>query len=372
MRLTARGVAVLLVAVTLLGLGEWLGYPLFRALSCVLFGLLLAAVAVTVRRLRVAVSREVYPDRVRRGRPALAKLRVRNLSGTRQRGSLALDRAGDHVRAVRVPALVAASSEVPYAYELPTTRRGRMTVGPLTLHRVDPLGLARNRMTTGDTATLWVHPMRYPARAVIGGYPRHHHVGRSTETLRGSADLREVREYVPGDEVRLLHWKATARTGQLMVRDYADPEQPRFTLLLDTRAEAFSADAFEEAVDLAASLLDACALAGHHSRLVTSGGLDVATAGGADAARTLLDELCQVRQRSGLSLAPVALGARRQDGMLAVVTSSTVDISGAAVLRSRFSSCCVFDFGPGGAVPGLRVLRAATAAHAVRLWNEVA
>lgn len=363
MRLTVRGVVVLVLAVVLLGTAEWLGYPLFRALSYVLFGLLIAAVAVTARPVRVEVTRDVYPDRVERGKPALAKLRV---SGARQRGFLALDRAGDHVRAVRVPRLVADAS---FNYELPTTRRGRMTVGPLTLHRVDPFGLARNRITTGQTATVWVHPRRYPARAVVSGHSRHHHVGRTTDTLRGSVDLREVRPYVPGDEVRLLHWKATARTGQLMVRDYADPAQPRFTLLLDTRSDAFPAEMFEEAVDLAASLIDACALAGHHTRLVTSSGLDIATAGGPDAARTLLDELCEVRQERGTALAPVSMMASKGGGMLAVVTSSTMDIS--ALSRERFSSCCVFDLGPGRPIAGLRVLHAAGAEQAVWQWNKV-
>jgi uncharacterized protein (DUF58 family) len=165
-----------------------------------------------------------------------------------------------------------------------------------------------------------------------------------------------------------------------MVRDYADPEQPRFTLLLDTRADALPPAVFEEAVDLAASLLAASATAGHHSRLVTSGGVDLATSGGPLAVRQLLDELCQVRQESGAeqALVPGVLSAvRHQGGCLTVVTSGAGGLGalgGLAGLRARYSSFFVLDLASGGALPvlpGARVLSADSAANAVRRWNEV-
>jgi uncharacterized protein (DUF58 family) len=377
MQLTPRGVAVLAVSVVLVAAAEWAGYPLFRVLGAIGLGALLAAVAVTARGMRVAVSRVVYPDRVERGRPALAKLRVRNLAGRPQPGLSAWDHAGGSTRTVQVRAL-AAGAEATYRYELPTGTRGLMTVGPLTLLRADPFGLARNRHPAGETGTLWVHPRRYPARARIGGFPRHHHDGATTDdSLRGSLDLRDVREYQPGDEVRHLHWKATARTGRMMVRDYADPEQPRFTLLLDTRGDALPPNGFEEAVEVAASLLAASATAGHHSRLVTSGGVDLATSGGPLAVRQLLDELCQVRQDSGAgqALVPGVLSAvRQQGGCLTVVTSGAGALGGLAGLRARYSSFFVLALGSGGVppvIPGARVLSADSAANAVRRWNEV-
>lgn len=372
MRLTARGVALLVVSVLLLVAAEWLGYVLFRVLGAVGLAAVAAAVAVTARGLRVDVEREVYPDRVERGSPALAKLQVRNLATHRQRGFDAFDKAGSAVRTVRIRPL-APDAEATYRYELPTGTRGRIPVGPLALHRVDPFGLARNRLAAGEVATLWVHPRRHPARALIGGYPRHHHDGATTDdSLRGSLDLRDVREYQPGDEVRHLHWKATARTGRMMVRDYADPQQPRFTLLLDTRSATFPPEVFEEAVDVAASLLHASAMAGHHTRLVCSGGADLATSGGALASRLLLDELCQLGQDTGQALVPRELtAARDQGGCLMVVTTGGLD--GLAGLRPRYSSLFLVDLLPGEpfAVPGVRVISAADAAHAVRRWNEV-
>jgi uncharacterized protein (DUF58 family) len=245
-----------------------------------------------------------------------------------------------------------------------------MPVGPLTLSRTDPFGLARNSVTVGDTVTLWVHPRSYPALARTGGFPRHHHEGRANDHLRGSLDLRELREYQPGDEVRDIHWKATARTGTLMVKESADPDQPRLTVVLDTRA--MPELLFEEAVDVAASLLRSAALAGHHARLLTSCGTDLATAGGPLAARQLLDQLCLLQQDNGAAaLLPTA---RHQGGCLAVVSSGTADLWELSALRSRYSSIFLLALTPDGNaahVPGARVLAGADAAAVVALWNEV-
>jgi uncharacterized protein (DUF58 family) len=372
-RFTRRGVAVLAGAVVLFAVGQWAGYPLFLALAGFCAGSVLAAVVLTARRPRVRVTREVYPERVERGGPAFAKLRVRSTASRRQAAFTAGDRVGTGFHAVTVPALLP-HKETEQLYDLPTDRRGRHQVGPLTLDRADPLGLGRARVTTGDTATLWVHPRVHPVRALAGGHPRHHHEGRaSDDALRGSFDLREVREYAFGDEVRHLHWKATARTGQLMVREYSDPDQPRFTALLDTR---FTDELFEEAVDVAASLVAAAAGADHRCRLVTSCGLDVATAGGASAVRRLLDELSVLapERDSGRSLVPGPL-SRAGGGGLAVVTAgmSAADLASLTALRPRYSRLVVVVLGGGAvpALPGARIVPAADAAEAARKWNAV-
>ena len=377
MRLTRRGCAVLVVAALLVVSGSWGHYPLLSALGLVLFGAVLAAVVLTVRGLRIGVRRSVYPDRVERGRPALARLQVSNRGGRRTAGFLATDTAGSVTRTVRVRGLLPGAEAV-HHYELPTSARGRLTVGPLTLQRVDPFELARSRLPTGETATLWVHPRQLPARALIGGHARHHHEGASTDAaLRGSVDLQDVREYVPGDEVRHLHWKATARTGRLMVRDLTDPQQRRFTVLLDTRARVLTADGFEEAVDLTASLLCASARAGQHTRLVTSSGLELPVSGGPQATRRLLDELSELRQdgERDAAVVPALLSASRTaGGGLVVVTAGAAELGSLAWLRSRFSTIFVIALtDPEAAaveVAGARVLRADNAEQAVRQWNE--
>ncbi|MEU5566810.1 DUF58 domain-containing protein [Micromonospora musae] len=382
MHLTRRGRAVLVLAVALLAAGVWGRYPFPAGLGAVGLGAVLAAVLLTARGLPVEVRRSVYPDRVERGRPALARLAVRNPGGRRQAGFEAVDAVGGAARTVRVRALPPGAEAV-HHYELPTGVRGRFTIGPLTLHRADPFGLAHHASAVGGVATLRVHPRQRPARALAGGHPRHHHEG-ADDALRGSAELQDVREYIPGDEVRHLHWKATARTGRLMVRDHTDPDEPRLTLLLDTRAGGLPAGVFEEAVELAASLLGAAARAGHHTRLVTSSGLDLPQPGGAPAARQLLDELCELRQDAcSAELVPALLPASRPGGGYLVVVTGPADAPVAlAGLRERFPAVFLFvlsdpDAGGGGPIPtaragaGSRVFQVDGAAEAVRRWNEV-
>jgi uncharacterized protein (DUF58 family) len=358
-------------AAVLFGIGQLAGYPLAIALATIAACAIVAALAVTRRPPRVTVVRELYPDRVERGRPAVVTLRVRNPSARRQPGFTAVDRVGSAAMTIAVAPL-AANAEPVYQNVLPTQRRGRHQVGPLTLHRTDALGLGHRQLSLGETETLWVYPRTHPVRAVAGARPRHHHEGAITErSPRGSLDIREVREYVPGDEVRHLHWKATARTGRLMIRDYADPDQPRFTVLLDNRRELPERE-FEELVELAASLVVAAANADHRCRLITSGGVDINTT----AVRRLLDELCVLDRadEANLPLVPTVLSPSRGGSIVVVsATVSPTDCASLAVMRSRYTDVALIAIGSPTAVhaPGVKVLHAADAADAAGKWDMV-
>lgn len=364
MRLTRRGIVVLASAVAFYGTGEALGYPLFRVLGGAGLGMLVAGVLAAVRRPTVEVGRELYPNRVECGRAALALLRVRNPGSRRHPGFTARDLldGGQHFVTVRE---LPPGGTTTLRYQLPTEHRGRLTVGPLTLERRDPLGLVRNGLVVGDTAPLWVHPRRHPVRTVQIGWPRHHHEGPgSPDPLSGATDLRQVRQYVIGDEIRHLHWKAMARTGTLMVREYADPAQPRFTVLLDNRAGVLTAAEFEEAVSVAVSLIYAAIAAGHRTRLIsTCGRLDLQTTAGLSGAAEFLDGLAELSQSPGAGITVPAPGG-------AVVFIS----GGAAVAERRFTAaahCTVVDLHPSDHVPsGVRLIRATTAVAAIRSWNS--
>ena len=74
-----------------------------------------------------------------------------------------------------------------------------MDVGPLSVERSDLLGLARSRTDVGDATSPWVHPRRHPVQVTGGGRLRHHHEGvLPDQPVRGTNDLRSLREYVPG------------------------------------------------------------------------------------------------------------------------------------------------------------------------------
>lgn len=373
MRLTRRGVAVLAGALCCYLIGEVVGYPLFRALAGIGIAAVALAVAVVLTKPQVEVSRTVHPDRVERGKPALASLVVCNATNRWQGGFTAGEAAGAEVHPIRVRPL-APGAEATYRYELPTTRRGQVQVGPLALNRHDPLGLARSRLTTGGTVMLWVYPRRHLVRPARVGYARHHHDGPITDPpLRGSVDLRNVREYVIGDEVRYLHWRATARTGQLMVREYADPAQLRLAVVLDTRAGAMSPDLFEDAVEVAASLLYTSAAAGHFCRLLTSAGHDSKAGSGLRTARSLLDELTRVGQDADAKapLLPGAVRAKRPGGFLAMITGPRADLGSARLWRPDTVIRLGGTGTQGGSDAGSRtVIAARDAADAVTQWNS--
>ncbi|RSM89691.1 DUF58 domain-containing protein [Kibdelosporangium aridum] len=375
MRLTRRGIATLVAAAVLIGAGAVAGYAMLIALGAIGLGAVVAALAVAGRKPRVEVARDVYPDRVERGSRAGITLRVHNPGTRRQPGFTAVDRLGASTLKIAVRSL-APGSEQSYLNELPTWERGRHEVGPLTLRRSDALGLGQSQLFIGTTATIWVYPRTHPVRSVASGLPLHHHEGAANENSpRGSLDIREVREYVPGDEVRHLHWKATARTGQLMIRDYADPQQPQFTVLLDNRPAIPVEPEFEEAVEVAASLVVAAAKVDNRCQLVTSGGLDIITTPGASAVARLLDELCVLEraENTDLPLVPKAL-AQSWGGQLVVISSAVTatDQAALAMLRSRYADLVVINLGRKAVVvPGAKILKPANAVDATRQWQSV-
>ncbi len=366
MRLTGRGIGLLAGAVCCYAFGELAGFFVFRALAGVALAVVLVAAGMTLAKPRVEIDRTVRPDRVDCGAPALATLVVRNMSTRWQPGFAAGDHYGTRLHRIQVRPL-AGGAAATYRYELPTSERGRLQVGPHVLRVLDPFDLVRRDLVMGDVTHLWVYPRRHALRPVHAGHPRHHHDGPVTDPpLRGSADLRAVREYVLGDEVRLLHWKATARTGQLMVREYADPAQPLVTVVLDTRPSALTAKSFEDAVEVAASLLSASALAGQYCRLITSTGTDTPARTGAAAARALLEELCLAAQDGPEPgpLVPVTRSAGRPGGAVVLLTGAAAELG----VAGKWRPDAVFRFGGLSAVDGA-VLMVRDAADAVARWN---
>ena len=123
------------------------------------------------------------------------------------------------------------------------------------IERVDPFGLAMGTRNSEQVATVIVHPRVYP---LAGPHGSLHTVEHEAVIRRTAADplsgFVSLREYVQGDDPRLIHWPTTARTGTLMVREHIELRRPEFTVVLDTAAEACGPDDFEEAVDVAASV----------------------------------------------------------------------------------------------------------------------
>lgn len=261
MRITARGVGLLVAAAVLLGVGFGFGYAELTLLGAAAGIAVACALGYAAWRPRLDVDRRADPDRVGRGEPANMRLTVRNRDRLRTASLVAEDRCGD--RRVAVPLLrLRPGRDTGVDYPVPTQRRGVITVGPLLVTGGDALGLVSVARSHGPTVEIWVHPRIHPLNAVPAGVARSLD-GRVDRVPHGSITFDSLREYVVGDELRRVHWRTSARVGELMVREHVDTSLPRIVVLLDNRAGAHPrlvdgvAESFESACEAAASVVTA-------------------------------------------------------------------------------------------------------------------
>ncbi|MDT5032153.1 MAG: hypothetical protein QOC94_2324 [Actinoplanes sp.] len=258
---TARGVGVSAAGALLLPIGFHYGYPDLALLGAAAAVAVLAGAVFAFWRPNLGVDRVAEPDRVARGGAARMTLTVHNRSRLRAANLVASDRCGRAL--VPVPLLrLRPGRDTTVGYPVPTERRGVVPIGPLRVTRGDPLRLIRLSRTYGETATVWVHPRIHLLRAVPAGMARSLD-GRIDKVPQGTITFDSLREYVIGDELRRVHWRSSAKVGELMVREQLDTSEPTLVLLLDDRASAHPglrdgiAETFEAACEAAASIIAA-------------------------------------------------------------------------------------------------------------------
>ncbi len=340
MRLTRAGVVAVLAVPALAAVAWLFGQPEL-AIAAVAIGVCLVAAAATVVRSRpkLDVRRTIRPIRVMLGEPCQVRLEVRN-SGRRRTRVLGLrDDVGVFGEASLHLAPLRAGSGSLATYSFPTQRRGLHPIGPLSVDTEDAFGLLRTRKVITDVHTAIVVPLTWPLAPLpraIGDEPEHGtRVLTSTSTV--DEEFAAMRPYTVGDDIRRIHWRTTARTGEPVVRQYDQPWQRRTTVLVDLRRSPYSAPhpsgdlrfdepAFERAVSAAASLVRLSADGGELVRLISTDGTDsgfVAADAGLD---DLLDRLAAVEPTvtvpgaaAPLSAALAPLGTR-PSGRLVTVT----------------------------------------------------
>jgi uncharacterized protein (DUF58 family) len=299
---TTSGWAMSVAAVLLAGVAYLTAYPQLFALTGGTVALLLAGY-LSRPRYRSQVSAAGRTVRLVPGRPMEVPVRVAN-PGARASapaqvvarlsrtdgwaGVVQADHDGLAPRESRTIGLV-----------LDGLRRGVYQVAELTTRSFDLLGLFRfDRVAPGRVEVL-VHPRTVD---LAGGR------NRDAVTARGSRpshDLGDVfhtlRPYGTGDDVRLIHWMATARTGEPVVRDLAPPLSCA-AIVLDTRPSVYPDDVFESAVEVAASLALASATVGNGWFLTTSGCRQRFSVG--VSAEVVLDRLASVTSGEGAPVMP--------------------------------------------------------------------
>lgn len=272
--LTNAGKTFLALGAAALALGVIFSYRTLTALGVALLAAVVIGRLWIVRRPRVDAYRTVVPARVRSGRPARSDLTITNSGRRRTSGGIALEQFGDTQLPIEVPSLEPSESAV-ITTDLPTDQRGVFRVGPLDVTRADPFGLVRSGEPDEGITKLWVHPVVHQLEPFPSGIARDLEGPESGEALEGGVTFHTLRDYVRGDDLRQIHWRSSARSNKLMVRHNVDTNRPRTLVVLDTRAIVYSAEAFEDAIRAAASVVVASMNRGFEFRLLTTDGLEL-------------------------------------------------------------------------------------------------
>ncbi len=288
------------------------------------FLLALPAVALAVvsrTRYRLACTRRMDPARVPAGRASTVVLRLDNVSRL-PTGVLLVEDTLPYVLGGR-PRFVLDRVEPrgvrEVSYPVRSDLRGRYRIGPLAVRLTDPFGLVELTRSFSAVDTLVVTPQVTPLPSVrLGGDWAGGGDSRARSVASAGEDDAATREYRQGDDLRRVHWRSTARYGELMVRREEQPWQSRAAVLLDTRESAHRGDgpgsSFEWAVSAAASIGVHLARGGYAVRLVTGTGEHPTATNGGAAEGVLLDSLAVVRPAESATLGNAIGGIRRAGG----------------------------------------------------------
>lgn len=255
--------------------------------------LLLSATLVGVARLRLDVDRRVHPRRVHVGGESQIELVVRNVGRRRTPLAELRDPVGGD-RTARVLLAPLRRGEVARAsYRLPTDRRGVLPIGPLEVRVGDPFGLAAITAVVADVIDLTVFPAvdDVVPPPLTRGDDTHGGASHADALAPGGEEFYALRPYEVGDDLRRVHWPASARHDELMVRQEQVPWQGRATIVLDVRRHSHTGETLERAVSAAASLVVACRRGHHLLRLLGSDGYDSGWGAGEAHVEAILERL---------------------------------------------------------------------------------
>ena len=340
-RLTRRawtlGVAGLLLP---LG-GRLLGVRELTTLGLVALVLIAASLTlVAYGAVEIEAVRRLVPVRVHAGTPCRVDLHLRNLALRRSPVLTARDPFDDGRRWARFRvAPLGPGQGATAAYRVPTDRRGLFDLGPLKLIRTDPLGLVTRTIDLAGVDKVTVYPRIdriAPLPHTRGADPRGGTVTQSSFGPSGD-EFHALRPYVVGDDLRRVHWKSSARTEELLIRQDELPWQGRATVVVDLRATVHTDASFEAAMSAAASIATACLGAGLELRLLGTDGVDTGHGAGRGHLDTILEHLAawEPTASSGQALAATLAGvALARDSSLATITTGRAG-PGAVDLAAR-------------------------------------
>lgn len=273
-RLTWRAGTSLLLGVLAIALGYGLGRrEYFVAASIAILLPLVGLLFVRLRRPKLEVTRLFSPQVVAVGGVTQVTVRIANV-GASPNTPFVWDDALPWFEklSTREVGAITPSRRHPHSavYDLHPPRRGLYAIGPFVAEHEDPFGMAVSTIAVGKPERLVVVPavssLSEGGPTLADGDGEAHLVQRK---VAGNDDDLTTREYRMGDALRRVHWRASARHGELMVRQEEHRSHPDARVLVDTRLRGYpdaardtgmswsadwASDGFEWVVRMVASL----------------------------------------------------------------------------------------------------------------------
>ncbi len=173
------------------------------------------------------------------------------------------------------------------SYALPRSTRGEYQLGPLRFEQADLFGLWRKTRQFELVETILVRPKIHNLLGDATGRHQQAPSRTANPALSSSIAFDRLRAYVVGDDLRRVHWKTSARAGELMVRETLDEIVDDILIVIDdntgdldtgransqgSAAEFEPTESYEDLVEIAASLAMYAAQVGQRARIRTSSG----------------------------------------------------------------------------------------------------
>lgn len=241
-----------------------------------------AVAAVRLHRPELTIVRWAHPSVLTVGDTGRVDLLIENRGSLRSPRVDLSEPVGASNSAHMTIAPLRVDERVTAGYRVPATRRGVLQVGPALIERRDLLGLASRSSVAAGATDITVAPQTFelPMPSLGHGVLGRHLLALSQRV--GPGEFHSLRDYVPGDEPRSVHWKASARSEELKVRQHEAQGVRRCIVVLDRDGDAYpapltdaDADVFERAITAAASVVISAERAGLTTRFVTGGGIDL-------------------------------------------------------------------------------------------------
>ena len=283
-----------------------------------------ATLSVRLYQPQLAITRWAHPSMLTVGDTGRVDLLIENRAGLRSPRVDLTEPVGTGNTAHMTIAPLRSGDQVTAGYRVPATRRGVLEVGPAVLERRDLLGLASYERVAVGATELTVAPQTFelPMPALGHGVLGRHLLALSQRV--GPGEFHSLRDYVVGDEPRSIHWRASARSEELKVRQHEAQGVRRCIIVLDRDGDAYpspvtdaDADVFERAITVAGSLAISADRVGLTTRFVTGGGIDLR---GPDVAAHTLQLLAPIEV--GPALTELERDPGEGLGLVIVVTSS--------------------------------------------------